>query len=222
LTRALAYFTEGDGAELDGERYVLLATDGGPNCDSDLTCSAESCTVNLDGICPPNTNCCDAELDPDGPAKCLDDDGSVAAVAALAEAGIRTFVVGIPGTEAYPDTLDRLAEAGGVANPDAPPSYFAVSAEGGVAGLSDVFERITTGLITSCRLQLEEEPPAKRRLFVVVDGVVIEHDAVDGWELDDTSSPPVVQLNGATCEKLEAEGAEQVIITYDCPITDPH
>jgi len=131
LTRALEYFTTGEGASLAGEKYVLLATDGGPNCNEDLTCAAATCTLNIEDKCPPNTNCCDAAVDPVGPTKCLDEDASVAAVAALAAEGIKTFVVGIPGTEAYADTLDLLAAESGVANPGAPPDYFAVPADGG-------------------------------------------------------------------------------------------
>src|SRR4051812_26496723 len=34
LTRALAYYTTGAGKSLKGEKYVLLATDGGPNCNA--------------------------------------------------------------------------------------------------------------------------------------------------------------------------------------------
>src|SRR6185369_9103602 len=48
LARALAYYTTGAGKTLKGEKYVLLATDGGPNCNADLTCAAATCTVNLD------------------------------------------------------------------------------------------------------------------------------------------------------------------------------
>ena len=61
LTRALAYFTTGEGASLAGEKYVLLATDGGPNCNKGLTCGPEACTLNIEDKCPPNLNWCDPE-----------------------------------------------------------------------------------------------------------------------------------------------------------------
>jgi len=220
LSRALAYFSDGAGASLQGEKYVLLATDGGPNCNEALTCTAATCTTNLDkDIASPNF--CDASLDAKGPASCLDEAGSVKAVADLARNGVKTFVVGIPGTEAYADTLDLLAAKSGIANPDAPPAYFAVSAEGGVAGLSDVLKRVTTGLITSCRLQLEEEPPVEEELFVVIDSVVIPKGGADGWSYVEGASPPVIQIHGKTCETLESQGAEQINISYGCPITKP-
>jgi hypothetical protein len=218
LTRALAYYTTGAGKALKGDRYVLLATDGGPNCDAALTCAAATCTVNIDGKCPANTNCCDAKVDKLGPANCLDEDGSVAAVSKLSKAGIKTIVVGIPGTEAYANTLDALAAESGVTNPDAPPAYFAVSAKSGVAGLSTTLERITTGLIKSCELHLESVPPDLDKLFVVIDGVELTRDDPDGWTIPDPAvSPPVLEITGATCQKLETQGAEYINVTYGCP-----
>lgn len=225
LARALAYYTTGDGKSLEGEKYVLLATDGGPNCsgDLDIECEAATCTVNMDGLCPVDgLNCCDPKNDPDGPTKCLDDAATVEAVKVLADKGIKTFVVGIPGTEAYADTLDAVAEQSGVENPNAPPSYFAVSADAGAAGLESVLGAITTGLIRSCELRLEEEPPNIDEVFVVIDGELIKPKDPDGWaQSDPITSPPTIMLQGATCEKLEKEGAEYINVSYGCPAYDP-
>lgn len=224
LARAHEYYTSGAGKSLKGAKYVLLATDGGPNCSADtsITCEAATCTVNMDGKdC--GGNCCDPDKDPDGPSKCLDDAASIQAVADLAADGIKTFVIGIPGTEAYAETLDALADESGVENPDAPPSYFAVSAEGGAEGLANVLSKVTTGLITSCQLQLEEEPPNINDVFVVIDGELISKDVEDGWaESDPATSPPTIVIQGATCEKLESEGAEYINVSYGCPNFDPH
>lgn len=225
LTSALEYFQNGEGSELTGANYVLLATDGGPNCNADLTCETESCTLNMEGMsCGPDANCCDAALDPDGPRRCLDEDATVEAVTALAEAGVNTFVVGIPGTEFYEETLDRVAVAGRAANPDAPPSYYKVTAVGDVDGLADVLTAITTGVIMTCRLTLTSTPPDpdyEGLLNVVIDGERIAQAGDDGWEVDTTTSPPTVVLKGATCEQMETEGAQSVSITYGCPTFDP-
>ncbi|HKO51737.1 MAG TPA: hypothetical protein VJV79_28700 [Polyangiaceae bacterium] len=217
LARALSYFTKGAGKTLLGKHYVLLATDGGPNCDDSLSCEADTCTVNMDGLCPTGTNCCDPKIDPAGPGKCLDDGATVAMVEALAKANVKTIVVGIPGTEAYGDTLDAVATAGGVQNPTAPPSYFAVSASGGVNALSQVLTNITTGLITSCSLVLENDPPDHDQINVIIDGRTIPAGAVDGWELDETSTPPTVVLKGSTCEAVSTAGASKLSITFGCP-----
>lgn len=225
LARAKDYYTTGAGKSLEGEKYVLLATDGGPNCSADdaLRCEAATCTINIDENVGPAQNLCDPALDPDGPSKCLDDVASIQAVADLADAGIKTFVIGIPGTELYADTLDALAEQSGVENPDAPPSYFAVSAAGGVDGLTDVLTRVTTGLITSCKLQLEEEPPNINDVFVVIDGLLLQQGTANGWqESDPATSPPTIEIQGATCDKLETDGAEYINVSYGCPNFDPH
>lgn len=230
LARADQYFTTGAGKALKGEKYVLLATDGGPNCSQTLkSCGIETCTVNMDGLgCPSKaTNCCDPKNgDADGVSNCLDEADSVAAVAALAKHGIKTFVVGIPGTEAYASTLDALALKSGVENPDAPPAYFAVSAEKGAAGLGDVLSSITTGLVTSCKLQLEAVPPVPNDVYVVVgqtngSGVALEQDDPNGWVYDNSVTPPAIVIQGSACTKLEADGAPYINVSYGCPNFDP-
>lgn len=219
LARARRYFTSGAGAALKGEHYVLLATDGGPNCNSTLACEANACTVNLDGQCPMQVdNCCDStQAGPGAEAGCLDEAAGVAEIEALAAAGVATFVVGIPGTEAYADSLDAFAVAGGRPNPDAPPSYFAVSAKGGVAGLADVLGVITQGLITSCRFRLDSAPPDPARLNVEIDGKPVPKLGADGWELDLSADPPTVVLKGTTCARIQREGAQSVEVVYGCP-----
>lgn len=75
LAQALEYFTGGTGASLEGRKYVLLATDGGPTCNATLSCSPAECVPNLEGRCPDGiSNCCDpAEAGPGAERGCLDD-----------------------------------------------------------------------------------------------------------------------------------------------------
>jgi hypothetical protein len=216
LARAGAYFASGDGAELEGEKYVLLATDGGPNCNPDLTCDASSCTINMEGLdCA--GNCCDPAKDPSGPTSCLDEDGTLEAVTALADAGVKTFVVGIPGSQFYADTLDRVALAGLVPNDTGDSKYYRVSADGDAEGLTDVLTRITTSVITTCRLQLASDPPALDRINVEIDGAPVPQSGDDGWEIDEATSPPTLVLRGETCRLMETEGAGSITVTFGCP-----
>jgi hypothetical protein len=154
---------------------------------------------------------------PDGPKSCLDGQASVAQLAAMAAAGIKTFVVGIPGTDPYVATLDEMAVAGGVPASASSPKYFAVSAAGGVAGLQQVFESITRQLIKSCRLQLQSNPPDLGLLNVYVDKQVIPKPGDDGWDIDNSTSPPTIVLKGATCAQIETTGASTIEVQYGCP-----
>lgn len=237
LARALEYFTNGAGASLDGDKYVLLATDGGPNCDDALleaaeTCDADACTTNLDGECcipdgsggcdpiPGVDNCCDTASSGAGAGKfCLDAEGPTAEIEALAKAGIPTFVVGIPGSRPYADVLNALAQAGGVPASDGDTDYFEVSATGGVAELAEVFSEITTELIRTCELKLDEEPEDRGLLNVEIDGRRLnrDEDGPDGWRLEGpTTEPPTVVIQGADCQALKAEGAKSINVVFGC------
>jgi len=211
LAAAREYFTAGAGKELKGDRYVVLATDGGPNCNSAITCGPESCTTNIDGNCS-SGNCCATS-----PITCLDGDRVIAELNALKLAGVKTFVVGIPGTEAYKPWLDQFAEAGGVVNPAGPDKYFSVSASGGVAGLTAVFSVITGSLITSCRIDLDRAAPDPNQINVYVDEVPVPQGGADGWDYDGTSSPPSILIKGRTCDAVTTKGARVITVAYGCP-----
>lgn len=220
LEHALAYYTVGAGKDLEGPRFVVLATDGGPNCNDTLSCEASACTVNLDGKCPGGVaNCCDEAMAGAGAqGGCLDDVDTKTQIEALQAAGIPTFVIGIPGSELYADSLDAFAVAGARPNPDAPPSYFEVTSAGsGLGGLTSILENITASVVTSCRLQLTSEPPKDGFLNVSIEDTFLPMKGDDGWELDESTSPATVVLKGATCELVESEGVESITVVYGCP-----
>ena len=225
LAGALEYFTNGAGSSLEGDKYVLLATDGGPNCNADLSCGPEACTRNLDGTCPegaPNDNCCDESIAGAG-AECLDAEGALEQVQALQDAGIGTFVVGIPGSDVdeYVAVLNDMAEVGGYENPSGATAYYAVSATGGTQGLTEVLIEITRELITSCELQLDSTPPDLDKINVELDGNIVPQEDENGWVLDTSTSPPTVRLVGSTCAHVEDVGVESVDLTFGCPTVLP-
>lgn len=218
LRAAYEYYVSGAGKSLSGDRYVLLATDGGPNGATGLTCDRTGCTSNIDrgDLTSDKPNYCDASLDPHGPLSCLDTAGTVTELTALANAGIKTFVVGIPGSEPYVPALDQFAVAGGAPKSATSPRYYAVTADG-AEGLSATFTSIAKHLITTCNLQLQSNPPDLSRLNVTVDGNIIAQAGPDGWDLDTTTSPPTVVLKGATCTAIQTNGAQSVQILFGCP-----
>jgi hypothetical protein len=219
LARAYDYYTAGPGASLDGDKYVLLATDGGPNCNTGLNCDADPthCTLNLEGNCTkdPTVNCCKGYAQ-----GCVDDQATIDQITKLAGAGIKTFVVGIPGSEAYSTYLDRFATAGQETNPNAPPSYYRVDASGGVAGLTKVFTDITTALVTSCEIELQTPPRDPNQVNVAIDCQVVGTsgtDGTDGWILDQSTDPQKIVLQGTLCRWVQTKGAQRVDIVFGCP-----
>jgi hypothetical protein len=217
LARALEYFTTGKGRELEGDKYVLLATDGGPNCNSDASCEPDTCIPNIAGVdCGgPDANCCEY-----APDQCIDEQATSEALEELREAGVKTFIVGIPGSELFSDFLDDFAVAGGLPRTptsDAPHRYYAVEAAGNMQGLSEVLVDITGSLITRCDLQLDEDPPDVFKLNVYVDGAVVPQAGDDGWSVEMDTSPPTIHIKGKTCQRIETEGARSVSIQYGCP-----
>ncbi|HEY6559506.1 MAG TPA: hypothetical protein VI072_19625 [Polyangiaceae bacterium] len=215
LTTALTYFKTGAGAGLEGKKYVLLATDGGPNCNPALTCGADRCTDNIDGTCPLDGGSCCSGAARDA---CLDDVATIAKVQELRASGVPTIVVGIPGSEKYRSTLDALALSGGRPAQTASPSYYAVSTSGTApGGLTDVLQSITRGLVTSCELKLTSAPPDQGRINVNIDGRNIPKAGPDGWDIVNTTTPPTIVLKGATCARITSSGAENVQILYGCP-----
>lgn len=212
LARALDYYTEGAGADLEGDRVVLLATDGGPNCNDSLECEATECTQNIEGICViPDVNCCDGT-----PTGCLDAQGSIDQVIALRDAGVRTFVIGIPGSEDYADVLDDLAEEGGAKANDTSPKYYEVS-DG--EALGEVLQSITIDLVKTCEFQLEMDPPELGKVNVFTDGEVVPK-GDEGWTYDHSTDPPTVILLGETCERIETEGADSIEFRFGCPTVE--
>jgi hypothetical protein len=214
LRSAFDYFTQGAGASLPGNNYVLLATDGGPNGNSSLACEAATCTTNLDGACDEG-NCCRFDNTHD---QCLDDASVIDALHALSDAGIPTFVVGLPGTDQYAEYLDEFADAGGVPNSGAT-KYYAVTESQGVQGLTDVFDTITTQLVRSCEIPLSEPPTKASLVNVAIDCDVVAPMSSDGsgWHLDDPSAPTEVILEGPVCDHLQTDGARRVDVIFGCP-----
>jgi hypothetical protein len=196
---------------LTGKTYVILATDGGPNCDANTSCDVSACIPNIESSapgCTPNAppNCCASE-----PQNCLDTGPSVAAVQALASAGIPTYVIGVPGSGPYGGVLDQMAIAGGTARA-AEPYYYAVDTTDQTAfaaALSSIAAKITA----SCTLQLSAAPPDPSRVNVYLDGAVVPQDPTNGWTL----SGSTVTLVGDTCNRVMTGSALSLRIVAGCP-----
>jgi hypothetical protein len=140
------------GTPSPNNRFLLVATDGEPNCATD------SGGGGFRGR--------------------SDRAGAVAAVTDALKAGIPSFIVGIAtsGSEAH-DTLNMMADAGGRPRNDAT-KYYPVASR---AELITALE-VITGQIASCTFPLDTPPPVVENVAVEVDGARLARDnQVSGW-----------------------------------------
>lgn len=206
---------------LEGDTYIILATDGGPNCNPDAQCSALTCIPNLEELpaCQDlSRNCCTP--DRYGPLNCLDSARTLRAVERLAEAGIKTYVIGLPGaagqpgTEIYAWLLDQMAVLGQTAR-EGTPRYFAVNQ---MSELSQILEEIGAEIVATCDFTLAEPPEDRYRVNVYLDREVVPQDPENGW---DWTSPTSLSLRGEACEKVMSGRVIQVQIVVGCPTEKP-
>jgi hypothetical protein len=178
-------------SSVEGRSYVLLVTDGAPNCNDALNASTCRYAGNI----------------PNNPRLCVDDVRTVAAVEALAAAGIPTFVVGYETSE-WADVLDRMAAAGGTAYPE----HIEVSDGPSLtSALGDI-----AGSIVSCSYDLEEVPVIQY-VQVTLDGADVQHESVStgpgAWRL---TGERTVELTGAACDTLRDGGTHSLRIVRQC------
>jgi hypothetical protein len=207
--------------KLPGVTFAILATDGGPNCNSSITgCSIDQCTTNIDmavSSCNPGVtpNCCDATQGGGFTAiGCLDGNATAQAVGDLNAAGVRTYVMGIPGSAPYASVLDQLAVAGGTARTGEPRYYAVNSSDEGA--LADGFQEIAATAMRSCLLTLHDAVIDPNKVNVYVDGAAVPN-GPDGWSLQGRT----VTLEGMTCAQfgmaLADAGPAPVRVTQGCP-----
>jgi hypothetical protein len=198
--------------------FAILATDGGPNCNSDLSCGDDQCTKNIDSrgdscfVPPPMTctptgpNCCvPNSCETYANVNCLDGPDAIEAIGKMASAGVPTYVIGIPGSEAYDTILEGAAQAGGTDH------YYAVdtsvsptSPKSLVNALTNIADRIAA----SCELELKHAP-APDQTNVLVGGKLVPQ---GGWKV----SGNLVTLFGSVCTTVRLEG-QPVVVTEGCP-----
>jgi hypothetical protein len=197
---------------LKGRTFVVLATDGGPNCNTAATCGASQCQLNIEGFCGPE-NCCSPAAQ--GPSYCLDAQPTLDAVTTLAAAGIQTFVIGMPGSAAYATLLDQLAIAGGTARTGSPRYYRVDSTD--TAALEAALSQVAARVVGTCTLPLGAVPEDPARVNVFLDGQPVPKDPSDGWRVEGQT----VELLGATCARVLAGEVLSVRVITGCPTLMP-
>jgi len=185
-------------------KYLLLATDGAPNCGALPSC-------------PPMPPC---------PASCLavggfclpvpgnDGAAAVMAVQDVFNMGVHTFVVGIATGSQEDMVLNQMAMAGGEPRPGGPPSYYQVTS---TASLVSVINMIA-GQIISCTFPLQMRPPYPDRVTVSANGMMVPRDPthVNGWDY----GPGMMSIvfYGMWCQNLQNGTINDVRAIFGCQI----
>jgi hypothetical protein len=199
---------------LSGETYVVIATDGGPNCNETAGCAASGCMLNIEGhpACDQTVNCC-APGQVGDPSFCVDEDATVAAIDKLVAAGLHVVVVGIPGSETYAAVLDAMAIAGGLPRPDSP-KYHRVDQ---LDEVGSVLAEIAKVAVT-CEFTLLDPPTEDGMTNVYLDGKVLTSNIPDGWMW---KPPSTVRLLGDACDRVQTGKVVNVQIVSGCPTEIP-
>jgi hypothetical protein len=202
-------------AKLPGKTYVILATDGGPNCNASANCDVANCELNIESAgsaCTPggSINCC-ADSSYGSNLSCLDSDPTIAAVTAIAQSGIPVYVVGVPGSAPYAALLDELANAGGTPR-STEPLYYAVNTADVSAFTAAIFG-IAATITGTCTLTLNDAPPVPDDINVFLDENVLPQVGPDGWTLDGKT----VTILGQSCQAIQTGGILDVRVVAGCP-----
>jgi hypothetical protein len=202
-------------ASLPGKTYVILATDGGPNCNAMADCTVAECELNIENTSPSCTaggpiDCC---MDPHygDPQSCLDADPTIAAVTAIAQGGIPVYVVGVPGSAPYAALLNQLAFAGGTPRATAP-NYYAVDTTDQTALTAALFG-IAANITGTCTLTLDDTPPDPTLVNVFLGEQVLPQAGPDGWTLDGNT----VTILGQSCQEIQTGAILDVRVVAGCP-----
>lgn len=194
---------------LAGKTFVVLATDGGPNCGLAPTCELTQCIENIENApgCPPEgpRNCCTR------PGQCLDSAATLDATAALEAAGSPVFVIGIPGSAVFGSLLDQMATAGGTAQAGTP-QYFRVDTAADLA-LLGTLRKVLAKIVATCTFPLNTAPADPGLVNVYLDDVLQPKDPANGWTIDGS----VVTLIGSTCKRVLDGDVLGVRVIAGCP-----
>jgi hypothetical protein len=195
-----------EGANVSGQRFLALITDGTPTYS--LGCQGSG-----------------QQTDPADPTPLIPE-----AASALAR-GIKTFVVGSPGSEDARASLSRMAEAGGTAPSDcshAGPNYchFDMTQEDDFASaLSEALKAIA-GIALSCSYDIPSPPnggtldPSKVNVIFTPLGGEPEflprndsNSCDEGWRYSNDRQR--IELCGDTCSRIEAASG-QMSLQFGC------
>lgn len=178
-------------------RHILLATDGGPDCNPGL--DLKSCTCTPGGSCVVPENC----LDDARTYKVLDD---------LCAAGIKTYVVGLGPLQLQVGVLKAMAQHGCSGAPYAPSD---------AAAIQKTFTTIAAGVAT-CAFELDcSKIPDPGLVNFYFDGKrvprVISHASGWDWVVPcQGKNTGKVEFFGPDCDAIKTSQVKTVTAKFGC------
>ena len=162
----------------DNPKYIVLATDGEPNCNTGLG---------------------------------FDADNAAEAIRAAKDAGIPVFVISLS-SDGSPDTLNKMALAGGKPLDDPKTKYYkAETTDDMVAVMNAIHKEVAT-----CQFKLPSVPPVPGNVLVVYDDGRQVTASSKTWGYADASNTSIV-VYGDDCKKVMDGTYRSVEMLYGCP-----
>jgi hypothetical protein len=183
-------------------RALVLATDGGPNCNGDL--DPATCQCATEGAM------CKGQ-----PKMCLDTERTAAAISDALDHGVPTYVIGIhdPGEQKLGAVLNTLADAGGRPKAGGGDHYYAASS---APELNDALTAIRDQ-VGHCTYLTTSIPDGAGSITVTLDGQPLPYDETgkNGWMWGDEANGELV-IVGDACAALSKEDSPKLVAEVHC------
>ena len=202
-----------DLGSVSASKYIVLVTDGGPNCNYFLS-AATACTCTYASAkycCTSYPNTCYSGH------TCLDETRTLKIIKDLhTKEKVSTFVIGLDGTAEYKTLLSEMAKAGGVPLTGGTVSYYPAT---DLSSLKSAFKTIV-GSVISCEIKLDEKPKKPDFVRIFLDGKKVLRDTnkSDGWDYTD-STYLKIKLYGKACEGLQVGKDHKLTATFACEVS---
>jgi hypothetical protein len=179
-------------------KYVVLATDGGPNCNGTLdlktcSCPGGGCTI---------------------PESCVDDKATYTALDDLCAAGIKTFIVGLNPDPTLQGVLQQMAQHGCTKTPYAPTDAPAIK-----KAFTDI-----SNVVSTCSFDMDcAKVPEPNMVNFYFDGKVVprnmNHQAGWDWSAACTGKTGAgkVEFSGPECDAIKGGKVKTVSAKFGCP-----
>lgn len=169
---------------LSSARALVLATDGGPDCNMTLDTASCRCTSQF-GSCVIAS-------------QCLDDKRTIEHIAEFRDQGLPTYVIGIQssGDMYFSDVLDAMADAGGRPQIGAPQKYYAARSPSELnAALTAISEQVG-----ACVFLANSVPDSGGTIVVALNGLDL---TADQWSWHDRKNGEL-WLEASICAQVRA------------------